>query len=340
LRHAHDETFGQAARQMTPLPPLLILTEGDHRRGLGHLGRCLGYAAHWRQDGRPVRWIVDGDAAARTVLRTETVQWRAWQDQIRTIGAEGQVVIVDSYDATPQALTPLAASAALVVCLDDLERDDYPPGLVVHGSPGALDRSGRAARWLIGPRWQPMPPAFWAVPDRAPASARIDRALVLTGGTDLRGLGADVAGLIRRTLPDCRVDLVLGAGAMPAAAAPEGVILHRNLAPDALRDLMLACDVAVSAAGQTLFQLARCGAPAVMIGVADNQARHLREWPRTGAMTSAGDWDAPDLHDRIVTRLEALASPDLRAAMSRCGQAAVDGQGVARLAQEVRGSLA
>ncbi|MFN3816878.1 hypothetical protein [Brevundimonas sp.] len=324
---------------MALLPPLLILSEGDHRRGLGHLGRCLGYAAHWRREGRPVRWIVDGDEAARVVLRTEAVQWLAWQSQVQAIAAEGHLVIVDSYEATPQALALLAASAALVVCLDDLEHDHYPPGLVIHSSPGDLDRSGRAARWLIGPRWQPMPPAFWRIPERAPSPPRIGRALVLTGGTDLRGLGAGVAGLIRRTLPDCQVDLVLGAGARDSAP-PDGVVVHRNLAAKALRDLMLACDVAVSAAGQTLFQLARCGAPTIMVGVADNQARHLREWPRTDAMASAGDWDAPGLHDRIAAHIEALASPERREAMSRCGRAAVDGQGVARLARAARDSLA
>ncbi|MFN4297180.1 MAG: hypothetical protein ACK4FB_10090 [Brevundimonas sp.] len=321
-------------------PPLLILTEGDRRRGLGHLGRCLGYAAHWRGAGRPVRWIVDGDEAARIVLGTEAVQWRRWQDQPLTVAAQGHVVIVDSYDASPEALTPLAASAALVICLDDLARDHYPPGLVVHTAPGRLDRSGRDARWLIGPRWQPMPPAFWDVPDRSPVRPRIGRSLVLTGGTDLRGLGTTLAGVIRGTLPDCRVDLVLGAGAMTAPETDlDGVTLHRTLAADALRDLMLACDVAVSAAGQTLFQLARCGTPAIMVGVADNQARHLREWPRTGAMTSAGEWNAPDLEDCVAAHLHALASPQLREAMSQAGRAAVDGQGVARLAREIEASL-
>ena len=65
---------------MTRLPDLVILTEGDWARGLGHLGRCLGYARHWRLVGRQVLWIVDGDEAARRFLEGETVIWRQWQD--------------------------------------------------------------------------------------------------------------------------------------------------------------------------------------------------------------------------------------------------------------------
>ncbi|MBG7614034.1 hypothetical protein IWC96_01905 [Brevundimonas sp. BAL450] len=324
---------------MTPLPPLLILTEGDRRRGLGHLGRCLGYAEFWRRAGRPVRWIVDGDDAAHAVLGKETVRWETWRDRTQGLAARDEVVIVDSYDAAPAALAPLAECAGLTICLDDLERDGYPPGLVIHTSPGGLERSGRAARWLVGPAWQPMAPAFWSVPERSPPREGLGRALVLTGGTDLRGVGPALAGLIRRTLPDCEVHQVLGAGAGPAPVQP-GVVQHRNVAPEALRDLMLDCDLAVSAAGQTLFQLACCGTPTIMVGVADNQTRHLREWPETGAMTAAGVWNDPTLPDQVVARLTALKSREARAAMSRRGRALVDGQGVARLARLIGSILA
>jgi len=324
---------------MTPLPPLLILTEGDRRRGLGHLGRCLGYAEYWRRAGRPVRWLVDGDDAAHAVLGGETVRWETWQDKTQGLAARDEVVIVDSYDAAPAALAPLAECGGLTICLDDLERDGYPPGLVIHTSPGSLNRSGRPARWLIGPAWQPMAPAFWSVPERSPPPERPGRALVLTGGADLRGVGPTLAELVRRKLPDCEVHLVLGAGA-GAAPVQSGVIEHRNVTPDALRDLMLDCDLAVSAAGQTLFQLACCGTPTIMVGVADNQARHLREWPATGAMTAAGVWDDPNLHDQLRARLTTLESRDARAAMSRKGRALVDGQGVARLARMIGSILA
>ena len=74
---------------MTRLPDLVILTEGDWARGLGHLGRCLGYARQWRRMGREVLWIVDGDDAARRFLEDETVVWRRWQDDGHIPEVEG-----------------------------------------------------------------------------------------------------------------------------------------------------------------------------------------------------------------------------------------------------------
>ena len=320
---------------MTRLPDLTILTEGDRTRGLGHLGRCLGYAQYWRRMGAAVRCIVDGDDAARRFLEAETVVLRRWQDDGAVPEVEHTVAIADSYSAGPAVLNAISSQAMTAVYLDDLERDDYPPGLVIHTAPGQLERTGRRARWLIGPAWQPMPSAFWTVPPRKPAAERVGSVLVLVGGTDLRNLGGRLTGLARRVFPDSRVHLVLGAGVLGETPAPPNVTVHRALAPAALRDLMLEADLALSAAGQTLYQLARCGAPALMIGVADNQAKHLREWPRTGAMLSAGMWDVPGLDERVLECLKFMKPASVRHAMSAAGQATVDGQGAARLAERI-----
>lgn len=320
---------------MTRLPDLVILTEGDWARGLGHLGRCLGYARQWRRLDREVLWIVDGDDAARRFLEGEAVVWRRWQDDGDIPEVENAVAIADSYGASPVALHAIARRAAAAVYLDDLELDDYPPGLVVHSAPGPLDRSGRRAEWLIGPAWQPMPSAFWTVAERKRVSDRIGSVLILVGGTDLRDLGGRLAALAHRVFPDSRIHLVRGAGARGEVPDSGAITVHRALPPEALRDLMLDADLAISAAGQTLYQLARCGVPTLMVGVADNQARHLREWPHTGAMLSAGMWDAPDLDDRLLEGLQSMKSAEVRTAMSAAGQRAVDGQGARRLAEHI-----
>ena len=325
---------------MTRLPDLVILTEGDWARGLGHLGRCLGYAQQWRRMGRQVLWIVDGDESARRFLEGEIVVWRRWQDDGHIPEVEGAVAIADSYGASPAALQAIAGRAAAAVYLDDLELDDYPPGLVVHSAPGPLERSGRPTEWLVGPAWQPLPSAFWTLAGRKPVPDKVQSVLILAGGTDLRDLGGRLSAQARRVFPDSRIHLVRGAGARGEQTTSGSITVHRALPPEALRDLMLDADLALSAAGQTLYQLARCGVPTLMIGVADNQTKHLREWPGAGAMLSAGMWDAPDLDERLLDGLESLKPAGVRAAMSTAGQTAVDGRGAARLADQIGRILA
>lgn len=97
---------------------------------------------------------------------------------------------------------------------------------------------------------------------------------------------------------------------------------------------MLAADVAVSAAGQTLYELARCGCPTLLFGVADNQRRHMTYWPETGAGRGVGWWDDPALEANILDGLRTLSLED-RIAMSQAGPRLVDGQGIRRLLTEV-----
>ncbi len=56
----------------------------------------------------------------------------------------------------------------------------------------------------------------------------------------------------------------------------ERVVLHHQ--PDAARmmDLMLTCDLAVTAAGQTVHELLATGLPFVAIEVVDNQANNVK----------------------------------------------------------------
>ncbi len=42
-----------------------------------------------------------------------------------------------------------------------------------------------------------------------------------------------------------------------------------------MRDVMLSSDVAISAGGQTLYELARTGTPTVAVSVADNQKKNV-----------------------------------------------------------------
>lgn len=313
---------------------LTIYTEGDSVRGLGHLTRCKGYAQQWTSMGGVTRWIVDGDEGARRALAEEGhVQWRRWQSDRGPV-ENTDVALVDSYSADLDVLEAIAARTGRAIFIDDLFRLPYPQGLVVHSSPGPIDGERGQARWLTGPRWHPMREAFWDVAQRAEPRTPIGRALVLAGGVDHRGISGRIARTIANALPEARIDLVAGAGAKPPVDLPSNIRLHQGLAADEMRDLMLAADVAVSAAGQTLYELARCGCPTFLFGVADNQRRHMAYWSETGAGRVVGWWDDPALETNILDGLHALSLED-RIAMSQAGPRLVDGQGIRRLVAEV-----
>lgn len=320
-----------------PAPALLVIhTEGDRVRGLGHVSRCSAYADEWSRRGGRVVWVLDGDEAASGLIQPgQEVRLTLWQDDAAGALSDpgAAVTIVDSYTAPAGVREALAAMGGETVFIDDLWQR-WPAGRVVHPAPDQRPPEAPAAHpdsvWLVGPGWHPLRGPFVDLPPRGPTRERVERVLVVFGGGDLRKAGSAMADLAHAVWPDAAVDLVLGAG-QERPATPPHLTVHQALDAGAMARLMQDVDVAISGAGQTIFELARCGTPTVMVGIADNQRANLEQWPSLCGFIDAGSWDGADLQDRVRNGLFALHSAGPRQDISARASGIVDGQGVRRL---------
>lgn len=309
---------------------LVIFTEGGRARGLGHVSRCSAYARYRLDQGGRVLWLLDGDILATEMIADcGEVRIGPWQDDPAALpDLNPAVAIIDSYRVTPAVVAAIADQATTPVFIDDLQRTPYPRGLVVHPAldPAPLRPDG--AEWLTGPSWQPLRPAFWSVALRGPVRPGVERVLVTLGGGDHDDLGAVIVRQVAEAFPAARIDWIAG----EAVVAPRsGVTVHRRLSDQAMAALMLEADLAVSAAGTTTFELARCGVPTVLLGVADNQQPNLDHWPALCGFIDAGRRTAADRDRRIRAGLDRLRDPRVRRTITDRAEAIVDGQGVRRL---------
>lgn len=317
---------------MTEPGLLIVFTEGDRVRGLGHVSRCSAYAEGWLLRGGQVCWILDGDAVAVAAIGSgQNVIRRRWQEDGETpSGLRAAIALVDSYVASAEAMETIASNSDVTVFIDDLGWS-YPSGVVVHPAPDRpVSETSESGRVLNGPSWQPLRPPFWDLPERLPARPDVERILVIFGGGDLHGIGVPMARLALQVYPAGRVDLVLGAG-HPAPPVMPGVSVHQAVDAAAMASLMLAADIAISSAGQTAFELARCGAPAILVGTAANQQANLDHWPALCGYIVAGVWDAADLEARVEAAMAQLRDPVVRQSIGARAAGVVDGQGVQRL---------
>lgn len=95
-------------------------------------------------------------------------------------------------------------------------------------------------------------------------------------------------------------------------------------------------DLAVTGAGQTLYELARVGCPAVAVCVASNQEGQLAHLVKAGCARSGGSAGQPeDLPELRQALLAVLPDGEARLAMSEAGPRLVDGQGALRVAREI-----
>jgi spore coat polysaccharide biosynthesis predicted glycosyltransferase SpsG len=193
-------------------------------------------------------------------------------------------------------------------------------------------------RLLLGPRYALVREQF-SVRKRS-IERTVSRVLVTTGGTDLGGWVTRLVRAVRETLPGAVVDVIVGPYFASEsvrvldtlAAACPNVVLHRNVAD--VRDLMLNADIAVTGGGQTLFELAATGTPAIAVCLAENQTANLISLHTAGSLVYAGRLDHPDVVSRIREAVTQLSSSwDRREQMSLAGRTAVDGEGPARVAE-------
>ena len=107
--------------------------------------------------------------------------------------------------------------------------------------------------------------------------------------------------------------------------------------PASLRSLVEEADLAVSGAGQTLYELAWAGCPAVAVETAPNQEGQARALEAAGSLIRAGGIRDPEFPDRMEAAVKRLLEEkELRARMGRAGQSLVDGQGAARVAARIK----
>ncbi|TMF32758.1 MAG: hypothetical protein E6I30_09640 [Chloroflexi bacterium] len=333
---------------MTERTRFAFITEGGAESGLGHVARCTALAEAAAAAGASVSFVVTPDPTVLALLRDKwtdvvPVPWAidpgAALGALRSRGAD--VVVVDGYSAGPEFLRALRSVAGQVVAVDDGGDRPLPVDVVVNGGVSAERLPYRCkpdTLFLLGPRYALVDPRYAEPPCRSD-SERVRRALICLGGGSHEGASLKALGAVDAAAPDdCAVDVAVGSFShnWPALDAAARATRHRvSIHCDrfGLRDLMLAADVAVSGGGVTLYELAATATPAVVVQMADNQARNVKGFEQAGAALAAGAAGEAALGESLAKALRRLARDHaLRATMGARGRELVDGQGALRVA--------
>jgi UDP-2,4-diacetamido-2,4,6-trideoxy-beta-L-altropyranose hydrolase len=319
-----------------------ILTEGGAGIGIGHITRCLSLYQAFEEKGIQPLFVVNGDETVKQYLkdtRHELINWS--KKDSNALLKNTDIVIIDSYLAGFEFYEEVSKSAKVPVYLDDNKRIDYPKGIVVNGTIFA-DELGYPSKknitYLLGSKYIPLRKDFWDLPEKE-TNQNIQSALITFGGDDTRNLTPEILKLLNRDFPEYIKKVIIG-GSYKNIAQIESL---RNAetelvySPDAegMKQAMLEADIAISAAGQTLYELARVGVPTMAIAVADNQMNNVKGWQKTGFIEYAGWWEEQDILEKTVNSLRLLQDVNIRRHRSIIGKTHIDGQGARRIVEDI-----
>lgn len=334
-----------------------IRADGNEKLGMGHLMRCLSIALALRESGFSVvfitvaedgREILAGKGFEQLVLHSDYTHMEAEYEALQRIVRERELalLLVDSYQVTPGYLKKVREWVP-VVCLEEEIREGYPADGIINYNIYAPDlsysrQSGEKTHWYLGSLYAPLRPEF--AQGAVPIRERARKVLITMGGSDacnisgqllkkfLQRQEADFAGL--------EYEVVCGAFnphreelTRLAAGNPR---VHIRASVEDMAGLMKQCDIALSAAGSTMYELSALGVPTVCCYYVDNQRRIAEGFARRTKVVNAGDYTAaPEavLEEMVQAAGKLLQSKTLRKETAESMQAVADGRGAKRLAE-------
>ncbi len=317
---------------------IIIRVDGNQEIGTGHVMRCLSVAHALRERGAQVLFV---SIDAAELLRAQGFDALEITGRYDDLSGEdvsfvcrqwaADLMLVDSYFADgdyferhEETTTALffdygtVPKGADIIINYNVYADafEYPDGVT-----------------LLGTQYAPLRAEFAQMTVQRDYQ-RMRRILISTGGTDNLDL---TRGILRelRGMRDVCFDVVVGRLNCYACEieqmADEQICVQHDVRE--MHRLMMQADMAISAAGTTLYELCCCGLPTVTFSFTDNQIMAAQTMQQKGLMLCAGKFEDGDLFERIRVLTERLQKePTLRKQLGDTARAAVDGKGAGRLA--------
>lgn len=262
--------------------------DGNAVTGAGHLMRCLTIAEELKKlpKADEICFLCADEASAELVtqrgfaVRILHTDYRNMEEELPVLkevfGSEEPVFLVDSYHVTDAYLEALR-SYGRVYLMDDMGKKLYPVDGVINYNAFA-DKTyyenlygGKKVILAIGSEYVPVRPQFMNVPYEV--REQVKEVLITTGGGDHDNIAAAVYEAIRR--PDCHYHVIVGqfnqyfSRWKQLELENEQIHVHHNVTD--MASLMRQCDLAVTAGGTTIYELAAIGVPFLCFSYAENQ---------------------------------------------------------------------
>ena len=318
---------------------VIIRADANKYIGMGHIMRTLSIADAFSDVGCQVEFLVADDSISEVIQRRGykaivlnsdyiNMEEEKWPQTINS-----DLIIVDSYYVSATYLQSLRAKMQPVcvklVYIDDVYAFPYPVDILVnyntYAVPSIYDTlyscsSVKEPKLILGPAYAPLRSMFREI-DKKNQPETVKNIAMNTDKEEIKKI----------------------------ASEDKNIIIHENVID--MKSLISSIDLAISAAGSTLYEISACGVPVITYSLEDNQIPGAEAFERLGLAVNVGDLRNPVtvVHnsvmngtldgfaiERILTAAEKLSIDyEQRVAMGKQMQEMIDGFGADRIVQEI-----
>lgn len=338
---------------------ILFRADGNAVIGAGHIMRCLSIGIAARNLGVECCYVTSDEAfldvLEKNEFRVEVMHSRYTEmnDEISIfekiiLRESPDIIVVDSYFVTPGYLKKIKLYTKLAY-IDDVMSFAYPVDVLINYNIYGrqtdykkLYDKENLPQLLLGSSFTPLREEFQSG-EMIKINQSIKNILFSAGGADPERMALRFAEKIvnERECKDIKFHIIMGnfepdkEKLEKIALCHNNVCLHSNIKK--MSSLMRQCDLAVSAAGSTLYELCACGVPTITYVLEDNQLYGANAFEQKGIMINAGDDRYnPNLINDIFKEIKILASDsNKRIMMQNYMKKCIDGKGAKRIIKEL-----
>lgn len=325
--------------------------------GMGHLRRCLAIAhalhrAHqircsfafpannaqtWALELVPKEFFIhvlpDNSSAHPALPAVSAIK-----------GLAPAVLVLDVYEPTSAYLLDLQEADVRTVVIDDFAKlSSYPCTAIlnhhVHAE-GLTYHTAPHTRLLLGPKYALLNPEYALHQARCvtPGSIGLTNLLITMGGADpnraTERVLAALDGLDECIRQNLHVQVALGPCYGTGKMLESGRVAHFSVVrgTENFRRAMQSANVAISACGGTLFELARLGVPTLTLSITPDQGIIGRNWAQRKLAMYIGDASTVDKSQITRAAKQLLVDHNLRRQLGERARSLIDGNGATRVA--------
>ncbi len=319
---------------------VFIITEGNFKAGLGHITRCISIYQAFEEKEIFSCCIINGDETIKDLLNEIDYicfNWIKNDKKLYNIINHADIAIIDSYSYDDSLSKKLSDIVNLPVYIDDNNRIKYPRGLVINSGLHAkyLDYpNDLKVQYLLGAQYSMLKKTFWET-EYKNIEEQIKSILITFGGSDIRNITPRLIKILKTKFPNIIKKIIIGENYQNVkeieTVSDNRCELFYSPNSGRLREIMLSSDIAITAGGQTTYELASIGIPMITIAVANNQIKSVEKFTELGINYYSGWWEDTDLFNNILMYIQKLQNLKLRKKLIKTGQKLIKSDGSRRI---------
>lgn len=338
---------------------ILFRADGNAYIGAGHIMRCLSIATKARRRGIECLFVVSDNSFEQLIIKRGfkvqvlNTDYRLLSSEIDTLQSIisdylPSLLILDSYYATNEYMEWIRNNVKLAY-IDDFGTTPYPVDILINYNIYSdvikykkVYDGLELPELIIGSKYTPLREEFSAI-KKIPIIKSPKNILFSAGGSDYERIAINFVREVSNNSVYDKYNYHVIAGSfepdiddlLKISLRKENIIIHYNV--ENMSSIMKMSDVAISAAGTTLYELCSVGVPTLTYVLADNQLLGASCFDQKHAMINAGDYRKDqDLVKKLgMLSAELMDDYELRKTLQNNAVQCVDGKGSMRIVDRI-----